>query len=145
MEVVIRDAHPEDSDAIAVLISQLNYQTDGAFISRRLSEFLKSPFAFVIVAELGGEVVGVLSFNSEIAFHKEGRIGSITALSVRDDMRGKKIGSMLVEECERRALEQGCYRIAVASGVQRTQAHKFYRERGYLEKTKRFVKDFDSL
>ena len=143
MEATIRDARPDDSDAIAVLISQLNYPTDGAFIARRLMEFLESPHAFVLVAELGDEVVGVLSFNSEIAFHKEGRIGSITALSVREDIRGKNIGSKLVEACEKRALEQGCHRIAVASGIQREQAHKFYRDRGYVEKTKRFVKDFD--
>ena len=143
MDVVIRDATPEDSDAIAILITQLNYPTDAAFIRRQLAAFLESPHAFVIVAEYGGEVVGVLSFNSEIAFHREGRIGSITALSVRDDMRGKNIGSLLVDACERRALEQGCYRIAVASGVKRLRAHKFYLDRGYVEKTKRFVKDFE--
>jgi N-acetylglutamate synthase-like GNAT family acetyltransferase len=143
MEVVIRDATPEDSEAIAVLITQLNYPTGAPFIRRRLAEFLESPHAFVIVAELAGEVVGVLSFNSEIAFHKEGRIGSITALSVRDDTRGNNIGSLLVDACEQRALAQGCFRIAVASGVTRLRAHKFYLDRGYLEKTKRFVKDFD--
>jgi N-acetylglutamate synthase-like GNAT family acetyltransferase len=143
MDVVIRDATDRDPEAIAVLITQLNYPTDANFIVRRLAEFLENPHAFVIVADLDEEVVGVLSFNSEIAFHKEGRIGSITSLSVRDDMRGKNIGSLLVEECEKRARAQGCYRIAVASGVQRLKAHEFYRNRGYEEKTKRFVKDFD--
>lgn len=143
MDVSIRDARADDADDIAVLITQLNYPTDAAFISRRLVEFLTSPHAFVLVAEVDHEVVGVLSFNSEIAFHKEGRIGSITALSVREDMRGRHIGSMLVDACETRALEQGCFRIAVASGVKRLRAHKFYQDLGYIEKTKRFVKDFD--
>jgi N-acetylglutamate synthase-like GNAT family acetyltransferase len=143
MYITIRDARPEDAAAIAVLLSQLNYPTDASFVLRRLSEFLKSPMAFVIVADFNSDVVGVLSFNSEIAFHKEGRIGTITALSVREDMRGRDIGGQLVKECEARAIAQGCSRVAVSSGIARTRAHKFYLDHDYLEKTKRFVKDFE--
>jgi N-acetylglutamate synthase-like GNAT family acetyltransferase len=143
MEITIRDATNDDAEAIALLLTQLGYPATNEFVTHKLEEIRALTNAFVLVAEKEDEILGVLSFNSEPAFHKEGRIGTITALSVRDDERGQRIGTRLVKTCEIRAKEQGCCRIAVASGVQRLDAHRFYLSLGYQEKTKRFVKDFD--
>jgi len=93
------------------------------------------------VAEQDGSVVGFLSFDSEPAFHREGRIGTITAMCVDENARGKGIGRKLIEQAEDFAKESGCIRVAVASGLQRHETHRFYLDLGYEEKTKRFVKD----
>ncbi|HET6399946.1 MAG TPA: GNAT family N-acetyltransferase [Candidatus Kapabacteria bacterium] len=143
MKITIRDATHDDAEGIALLITQLGYPVHSEFVLRKLEELGELRSAFVLVAECERDILGVLSFNSEPAFHKEGRIGTMTALSIREDLRGQGIGRQLVLACEARAREQGCYRIAVASGMQRLDAHRFYLGLGYVEKTKRFVKDFD--
>jgi GNAT superfamily N-acetyltransferase len=97
--------------------------------------------AKVFVAEFDGTVIGFLSFDFEPAFHREGRIGTITAMCVLENMRGQGIGSKLIEQAEAFAIQCGCVRIAVASGIQRHETHQFYLSCGYKEKTKRFVKD----
>ena len=140
--VLIREAEESDSTAIAILLGQLGYPNEPSFVERKLVDRKKRPSAAVIVAEVSGQVVGFLSFDCEPAFHREGWIGTITAMCVIETERGKGIGRTLVERAEEIAREKGCVRIAVASGVQRHATHQFYLGLGYEEKTKRFVKDF---
>ncbi len=139
--VVIREARTEDADALAVLLTQLGYPQDASFIVRKLWELSERASAKVFVAEQNASVVGFLSFDSEPAFHREGRIGTITAICVLESHRGRGIGRSLVAQSEIFGKETGCVRIAVASGVQRHETHQFYMKLGYEEKTKRFVKD----
>ena len=141
-EVAIREAHHEDADTLVHLLSQLGYPQDTSFVRAKLGEYAEREGAKVFVAELNGSVVGFLTFVSEPAFHRQGRIGTITALCVLDSARGHGIGCQLMEGAEAYAREVGCVRIAVASGVERHETHRFYLNRGYEEKTKRFVKDF---
>ena len=138
----IREAVVGDADALAILLSQLGYPNDASFVIRKLEELAERETAKVFVAEQDGSVVGFLSFDSEPAFHREGRIGTITAMCVLDNARGRGIGRQLIERAEAYAKESGCVRIAVASGIHRHETHKFYLKMGYEEKTKRFVKDF---
>jgi N-acetylglutamate synthase-like GNAT family acetyltransferase len=145
---VVRDANTEDSEAIASLLAQLGYPRSVEFVRSKIVLFQEQPSTRVIVAELCkeaellGEVVGVLSFEAQPLFHQEGKIGTITALSVASTMRGKNVGRSLVNAIEEIAKEMDCIKIAVASGVQRDDAHAFYRKLGYAENTKRFVKAF---
>jgi GNAT superfamily N-acetyltransferase len=142
-EVVIRDAKDTDAEAIAILMGQLGYPQDAAFVIRKLAELRERKSSRVVVAEEVGGVAGFLSFDCEPAFHREGWIGTITALCVLESVRGKGIGRKLVERAEKIAREKGCVRLAVASGVRRLETHQFYLGLGYEEKTKRFVKDFE--
>ena len=141
-DVVIREAVVEDADALAILLSQLGYPQDTPFVTRKLAEFDERTSAKVFVAEQEGSVVGFLSFDSEPAFHREGRIGTITSMCVLEGFRSEGIGHQLIEHAEAFAKEAGCVRIAAASGIQRHKTHNFYKNLGYEEKTKRFVKDF---
>ncbi len=140
-DIVIREAGNEDADALAILLSQLGYPQDASFVVRKLEELSVRASAKVFAAEREGAVVGFLSFDSEPAFHLEGRIGTITAMCVLETMRAQGIGSKLIDHVEAFAIQSGCVRIAVASGIQRHETHQFYLSCGYEEKTKRFVKD----
>jgi len=140
--IIIREAREADVEALVLLLTQLGYPQDPLFVLRKLEEFHERSSSKVFVAEIGDRVVGFLSFDSEPAFHKEGRIGTIMALCVLEECRGQGIGHKLVAEAEAEAIRQGCVRLAVSSGVQRINTHQFYRNLGYEEKTKRFVKDF---
>jgi GNAT superfamily N-acetyltransferase len=139
---VVRDAKTEDSAPIASLLAELGYPCSAEFVQSKLVRFQEQPSTRVIVAELLGEVVGVLSFEAQPLFHQEGNIGTITALSVAAAARGVNVGKSLVNAIEEIAKEMGCIKMAVASGVHREDAHVFYRKLGYAENTKRFVKVF---
>ena len=141
MEITIRDAKTTDRDSIALLLTQLGYPSDSEFAEKSIETYTNAD-RFVLVAESDDTVTGFLSFSMEPAFHKSGNIGSIMALAVLESMHGKGIGSKLVRDAERRARAMGCVRLAVASGVQRLDAHRFYLGLGFEERTKRFVKDF---
>ncbi len=140
-DIAIRDARNDDAPALSILLTQLGYPQDGAFVIKKLRELSERVSSKVFVAEESGTVLGFLSFDSAPAFHREGSIGTITAMCVLEPKRGRGIGRQLIEHAESFAKEAGCVRIAVASGMQRLDTHQFYLNLGYEEKTKRFIKE----
>lgn len=53
-------------------------------------------------------------------------------LVTRSDLRSREIGGRLLERLEAFARAEGCENLALSSGVQRLDAHRFYEERmGY--------------
>ncbi len=60
---------------------------------------------------------------------------------VTDEMhRGKGLGKMVIDEAVRIAKEKNCYKVFLESGVQRTEAHKFYEKLGFTsDKKKAFL------
>jgi GNAT superfamily N-acetyltransferase len=140
-ELVIRNAKDDDAEALSILLTQLGYPQESTFIIRKLREFSDGTSARVFVAEENRDVLGFLTFDSHTAFHRDGRIGIITAMCVLESGRSRGIGRQLVEHAESFAKENGCVRIAVASGMHRMETHTFYRNLGYEEKTKRFIKE----
>jgi predicted N-acetyltransferase YhbS len=138
--MTIRAAKETDAEAVAALLGELGYANEGAFALKRIKEFGARESSRVLVAEQDGLTGGVICFDVQPLFHQPGNIGCIMALCVSESTRGKGIGSALVRQIEEIAKEMGCVKIAVASGVRRVDAHQFYRDLGYEEITKRFVK-----
>src|SRR5690348_11138666 len=120
-DVLIRKAEDRDASAIATLITQLGYPQNAGFAMRRLEELSRRESSHIFVAEQDENVVGFLSLSVEPAFHREGNIGTITAMCVLEGQRGRGIGHALIEYAETQAKEAGCVRLAVASGIQRTE------------------------
>jgi GNAT superfamily N-acetyltransferase len=141
LKLIIRNAREEDAEALSILLTQLGYPQVSVFVIRKLREFSEQVFAKVFVAEEDENVLGFLSFDSHSAFHREGRIGIITALCLLESAQRRGIGGQLIEHAESFAKENGCVRMAVASGIQRHETHEFYLKLGYTEKTKRFIKE----
>jgi GNAT superfamily N-acetyltransferase len=95
----------------------------------------------VLVAELDGEVVGVLQV---IVFphlqHTGGWCAELETVHVRADQRGHGIGHQLVTAAEDVARNAGCYRVQLTSRTFRTDAHRFYVDLGYEAVSKGFKK-----
>jgi len=141
LEVIsIRPATTDDTQALSTLCAMLGYPSDPETVAQRMKRFLAHTATSILVAELKGCVVGVITFIYEPLFHQDGNCGTITTLSIHNDHQGKGIGKLLVKEIEKVAKEANCIKIAVASGIQRLEAHEFYRRLGYMEITKRFVR-----
>jgi GNAT superfamily N-acetyltransferase len=106
----------------------------------KVTRLANQPADRIYVAEIEGDVVGVLSFHITPLLHAEGNSGRITAMVVASEYRHQGIGTLLVQEAEAWAWSQGCSMIEVTSGDQRPRAHRFYESRGYKCDERRFLK-----
>ena len=83
------------------------------------------------VALLDGEVVGFISSVWSYEIGRELGFMHIVGLAVKSDMQNKGIGTKLIKHIEKYAKEKGITSIILNSGVQRTNAHAFYKSKGY--------------
>jgi GNAT superfamily N-acetyltransferase len=133
--VEIRDARPEDAAAIADLLGQLGYPTEGRAAEGRL-ERLRIVGDRVAVAELDGAVVGLAHLQVSPAIEYERPAAKLAALVVDESRRGQGVGRALVEAMELEARSRGCELLYLTTSETRNDAHAFY-ERIGLEYTGR--------
>jgi GNAT superfamily N-acetyltransferase len=97
-----------------------------------LAEIRSSPGCEVLVAELGGSVVGMCQL---IVFRHfqvlGGRCAEIESVHVHPARRGRGIGGALLEAAVSRASTAGCYRAQLTSNRERGAAHRFYERHGF--------------
>ncbi len=88
--------------------------------------------ATVLVAELGGEVIGVcqLIVFRHLQAHG-GRCAELESVHVHPAHRGTGVGTALVRDAIGRAREMGCYRVQLTSNAAREDAHRFYEGLGF--------------
>ena len=87
----------------------------------------------VLVAEVGGQVIGVCQLIVFRHFQSHGGLcAEIESVHVHPDRRGQGIGHVLMEAAVQRARDLGCYRVQLTSNVARPDAHRFYRSLGFM-------------
>ena len=133
----VRSAAAADAAAIAGLLAELGYRTAPADVERRLEEMERSA---ALVAELDGEVAGVLTLALVPVLHEPGDWCRITMLVVAERARRRGLARALVTEAEAVARGHGCVRIEVTSALHRDGAHDFYRAQGYGQVSEHFLK-----
>ncbi|WGQ10948.1 GNAT family N-acetyltransferase [Pedobacter gandavensis] len=135
-----RKAKKEDALGIGLLLGQLNYPVEEAFITDQLIRLLNHEDHLILVYELENEIVGFLSahFIPQIAL--SGDFGIISYFAVDSSFRSRGIGKELEETYVNLARERKCDRIQVHCNFKRTEAHKFYERYGYAESPKYFSK-----
>jgi GNAT superfamily N-acetyltransferase len=136
----IRDATDEDAAAVAVLITQLGYQTTEEEMRRRLQRIAADAQYVSLVALEHATVVGFLGMAFGLHYEYDGSYARIVALSVAPQMQGKGFGTGLVTAAENIATSRGASMCIVNSGIHRTETHKFYEKRGFSWRSKGFYK-----
>lgn len=137
-KLVIRDARPKDSAAIAGLVTALGYETGEADVRKRLAA-LKKAGEPALVAERDA-LLGCLTLHITPVLHRPRPVGRITLLVVAEKSRGQGIGAALVAEAEKRLTAKGAGMVEVTSNVKRLRAHAFYERLGYERTSYRFAK-----
>ena len=137
MDPTIRDAHAADARAIAVLLTQLGYPSDADAVEERLDR-LRVVGDRVIVAELTGQVVGLVHLQVTPAIERERPAGKLGALVVDEGHRGQGIGRALVEAAEQEARLRGCELIYLTTAERRDDAHAFYERLGLEHEGRRY-------
>jgi GNAT superfamily N-acetyltransferase len=129
MDPTIRDARDADAQAIAALLTQLGYPSDADAVEERLDR-LRVVGDRVIVAELDGEVVGLVHLQVTPALERERPAGKLGVLVVDDGHRRQGIGRVLVDAAEQEARLRGCELIYLTTAERRDDAHAFYERLG---------------
>jgi GNAT superfamily N-acetyltransferase len=115
----IRPASDGDAAAVAAAVEQLLVELGGrrpprADLEAEIRAVLQDPgVGVLIVAEAGGEIVGVLSASWQRALHVPGRYATIQDLWVDPDWRSRRVGAGLVDELVALCGKQGVARIEV--------------------------------
>lgn len=140
MKVNIRAAKWEDTQAICNLLKQMGYPQPLALIQEKFEILHNDLKAEILVAEEEDKVCGFLSlyFIPQIAL--KGDFAKVCYLCVDENIRSKGVGHLLLQQAEQLARQRGCDRMELHSGEQRTLAHQFYLQEGYVDAPKYFRK-----
>ncbi|GAA1161623.1 GNAT family N-acetyltransferase [Kribbella jejuensis] len=141
---MIRPAEPTDTAAVNELLHELGYpQDDPDATTARLKSWADDPAGAVFVADAGGNLLGLVAVYVEPFIQLPGSSARIVALVVSDRARRQGVATELMGAAESFAVQQGCVRFEVTSSNYRTEAHKFYESRGYVnqaERSSRFLR-----
>lgn len=138
----VRPPTARDAPAISALVAQLGYPAPAEAIPARLAALGSDSKAIALVAETGGEIVGIVTGHIIHSIHDDHPVAQLTTLVVADAHRGAGVGSLLVSRIEEWAKASGAGRISLTSGLQRHESHRFYENRGYERSGVRLAKKF---
>jgi ribosomal-protein-alanine acetyltransferase len=126
---MIRSAAVADVETI-VSLERAIFGTDG-WSSAQIEADVAAPLRHVAVAELDGAVVGY----AVVAM--AGDVADLLRIAVAESHRRSGVASALLDEVERLAAEAGADRIVLEVAASNAGAQEFYRDRGYVEMSRR--------
>lgn len=135
---LVRDACPDDADAIAALSAQLGYPASVEQMRARLQALGADGRHAVRVAEVDDRVTGWAAVELRLTL-VGGLRCELVGLVVDEARRGAGIGGRLLAEAEHWARAHGCGEMTVRSNVMRRQAHAFYERHGYTRSKSQHV------
>ena len=91
-----------------------------------LSEVIAAEEAEVLVAEVGGRIVGLCTIYLDIRSVRFGPRAWVEDLSVDPDSRSQGVGKALLDAAKDWGRAHGATHLELDSGTARTDAHRFY-------------------
>jgi GNAT superfamily N-acetyltransferase len=124
---------------MVALFAQFEHPTPAEPIPARLERLLAHDGqAFVADGKTG--LLGVATVQVVWSLVEDAPRALLTALVVREDIRGQGVGRALVERVEAWARERGAARVVVTTALRRAGAHAFYERLGFKFTGRRYVK-----
>ncbi len=149
LDVTIRKATLDDLPALRDLYLALEedgvrYQPEHFVIGERTDEFFQSIFDSdtqdILVADIGGEAVGFVHVmilqQKTVSCLKPQSVVYMQDLCVREDLRSKGIGSILVKEAKKYGKEKGVDFIRTQVFPGNVDGMRFYERNGFCEMMK---------
>jgi GNAT superfamily N-acetyltransferase len=133
--VTVRGATLTDASDVCRLLTTLGYPAEVVAVRERIASFDTSVRDHVLLAELDGQVAGMLALSLTPRFAEPGMFSRITALAIDPSVQRVGIGRRLVTEAERIAAANESTLMQVNSGrrPERAAAHAFYVSLGYAD------------
>lgn len=146
MKITIRTAVVGDYEGIYLLNAHgLGYDYSIEKTRQRLVQILQKENNRIFVAEIENKIVGYIHSADYDCTYVDS-LKDILALAVDKSYRGKGIGNTLLLAAEEWAKETGSLGVRLVSGIDREEAHKFYKACGYVNRKNQmnFIKWFNS-
>jgi GNAT superfamily N-acetyltransferase len=141
VDLVIRLAEESDAEAMALLMTQLGYDTRTSEMKMRMETIARDSRYRTFVAVRIGKICGMIGTLSYASYEHNNLGGWIMALVVLDGMRGRGVGKKLIAAAENDFVQRNIRRVAVNTRFTRKEAHTFYENCGYSSNGFRFVKN----
>jgi predicted N-acetyltransferase YhbS len=138
VEAVLRAARPEDAPRISVLLDQLGWVVPP---DKVVVELAASPTTEVVVAELEGEVVGLIAVTTRRQFQRAGNLITIDTLVVDEGNRSRGIGEQLVGVALEAAARSSAQAVEAVSHLRRVEARRFYERLDFEVTSNYFVRN----
>ena len=140
-DVYVRDYFSSDYNELLAILSEVY----GSNISKDdLEEYYIGPFKHILVAVKKKKVVGCAFLRIKYDYIRDSQTSFVTYLAVSPFYRRNGIASKLMEEIEKRTKAYGCSAVELTSADFRTEAHEFYRKKGFnRKKTTVFIKELE--
>jgi GNAT superfamily N-acetyltransferase len=143
--VAVRMAVADDWAAVAGLLVELGRgvaagTADDPTHRQSFAGHLRQLGNVTLVAELGGEVVGVIDmeYHQRLGDHRpQARVNDVV---VTERARGVSVGRTLLRRAEELARKRGCFRMALVTATWREESIAFYRAEGWHDYGEWFVK-----
>jgi ribosomal protein S18 acetylase RimI-like enzyme len=142
--VTVRDARPDEAALVAELIHELARIEDveSDVTAQQVRAYRRRADSGILVAELGGRVVGALTWFVRPGLFHGGRWGCIDELIVTAPARGTGVGDALVGEVLRRFGAAGCREATVSTALDNGPATALYRKHGLVDEALQLERHF---
>ncbi len=138
---LIRKARGFDAESIQRLYASLVKDPAVRVSPEQVERMFSSSRSYLLVYEEGGVHGTALLSLCDDAMYQMQPFGIVENIVVSDSMRGKGIGSRLLEFIDAVCRETNCSKIMLSSSAVRTDAHRFFVSHGYNGDLKKgFVK-----
>jgi GNAT superfamily N-acetyltransferase len=135
----VRTATAADAAAMSALFAQFEHPTPAEPIPERLARLLAHDGqAFVADSDRG--LLGVATTQIVWSLIDDAPRAMLTALVVREDVRGEGVGRALVTAVESWGRDRGAASVIVTTALRRAGAHAFYERLGFDFTGRRYVK-----
>ncbi len=137
----IRKAKAEDSNTVYSFISELEDEAfNPVLFDKHYKENLNNANHIYLVAEENNVVIGFLSCHGQILLHHNGLAFEIQEVFVDKEHRNRGVGKLLLEKLEKELKPFDPKVLEVTSNKQRTGAHTFYEQNGFVRSHYKFTK-----
>lgn len=132
-DFIVRQAEITDAEDIYYINkTSLGYDYDLNKQRKNLESVLSDKTQVIFVADIGDKVVGYIHLTSYDVIYTD-TYKNCLGLAVDNDYKRMGIGSALLSQGETWAKENGAVGVRLCSGIERENAHKFYKVQGYVE------------
>lgn len=145
-KMLIRPADADDVADLVSLFEEWGHPLSSADVRAVMAEWGSTARSEVLVADIDGEVAGMVAVSAGPRFAGTGRYGHLSGLAVATNHRRRGVGTSLLKAAEGYVYGWGCDRLELTSSRSREAAHDFYRRHGYEETSQhhaRYVRLFD--
>jgi N-acetylglutamate synthase-like GNAT family acetyltransferase len=140
--IIVRRAEACDAKAIQALYRELVPNPAVSVLPERIAEVALDSNTMLLVAETGGAVVGtvLVTLCQDVMFQRQ-PFAVIENVVVSSSYRRLGVGAALLKQAEHHCRAANCSKIMLLSSVERTEAHTFFRQAGFVGSLKKgFIK-----